>query len=92
MRKVNKKLGEKTLLELRRARKKTIYTSCSSSVNAGLFKGLVEPTSVVPVTIEGIHVKALIDSGSQVIFYRSFYNTYLKHLAIQRVWNSEKWE
>lgn len=54
--------------------------------------GLVGPVSEVPVQIEGIYAKALLDSGSQVtLLYRSFYDTYLKHLPLQPVENLEIW-
>uniref|UniRef100_A0A8B9KVR5 Peptidase A2 domain-containing protein n=1 Tax=Astyanax mexicanus TaxID=7994 RepID=A0A8B9KVR5_ASTMX len=36
-------------------------------------KGLVGPSSIVPVQVEGVYAKALLDSGSQVtLLYRSF--------------------
>ncbi|KAK0133373.1 Paraneoplastic antigen Ma1 [Merluccius polli] len=54
--------------------------------------GLVGPSTEVPVQIEGIYAKALLDSGSQVtILYRSFYNAYLKHLPLQPVEHLEIW-
>ncbi len=52
-------------------------------------EGLVGPVSEVPVQI---YAKALLDSGSQVtLLYRSFYDTYLKHLDLQPVENLEIW-
>ncbi len=55
-------------------------------------KGLGGPVSEVPVQIEGIYAKALLDSGSQVtLLYRSFYDTYLKHLDLQPVENLMIW-
>lgn len=46
-------------------------------------EGLVGPSSVVSVQVEGIYAKALLDSGSQVtLLYRSFYDKYLKHLPL----------
>lgn len=67
-------------------------TNCSSATSAGFPVGLVGPTFVVPVQIEGIYAKALLDSGSQVtILYRNFYDAYLKHLAIQPIENLEIW-
>lgn len=78
--------------ERHRAPRESRSTNCSSAINAGLPPGLVGPTSVVPVQVEGIYTRALLDSGSQVtILYRSFYDTYLKHLAIQPVENLEIW-
>ena len=80
------------MTEWRRAPKKLRSINCSPAVNADLPVGLVGPTSVVPVQIEGVYTRALLDSGSQVtILYRSFYNTYLKHLVIQPVENLEIW-
>lgn len=54
--------------------------------------GLVGPSSDVPVQIEGIYTRALIDSGSQVtLLYRSFYDSYLKHLPLQPIEQLEIW-
>lgn len=54
--------------------------------------GLVGPASNVPVQIEGIYARALLDSGSQItILYRSFYDTYLKHLPLQPLQELEIW-
>lgn len=74
----------------------TTRSTCGSSMlDAGkpkLPEGLVGPVSEVPVQIEGIYAKALLDSGSQVtLLYRSFYETYLKHLELQPVENLEIW-
>lgn len=67
------------------------FSSMSPDVH-GLPVGLVGPSLEVPVQIEGVYTKALLDSGSQVtILYRSFYQTYLKHLPIQPVENLEIW-
>lgn len=52
--------------------------------------GLVGPSSVVPVQIEGIYAKALLDSGSQItLLYRSFYDKYLTHLPLIPIGNLE---
>lgn len=63
---------------------------CSSSFlsegqcSSVLPSGLIGPTSEVPVQIEGVYVKALLDSGSEVtILNRNFYNTYLAHLPFE---------
>uniref|UniRef100_A0A674CT74 Gypsy retrotransposon integrase-like protein 1 n=1 Tax=Salmo trutta TaxID=8032 RepID=A0A674CT74_SALTR len=54
--------------------------------------GLVGPSSVVPVQIEGIYAKALLDSGSQItLLYRSFYDKYLTHLPLIPIGNLEIW-
>ena len=54
--------------------------------------GLVGPLSDVPVQIEGVYARALLDSGSQVtILYRNFYDTYLKHLPLQPLEDLEIW-
>lgn len=54
--------------------------------------GLVGPSSVLPIQIEGVYAKALLDSGSQVtLLYRSFYNKYLKHLPLTPIENLEIW-
>uniref|UniRef100_A0A3B3QDK9 Gypsy retrotransposon integrase-like protein 1 n=1 Tax=Paramormyrops kingsleyae TaxID=1676925 RepID=A0A3B3QDK9_9TELE len=55
-------------------------------------KGLIGPSSVVSVQIEGIYAKALLDSGSQVtLLYRSFYDKYLKHVPLTPVEHLEIW-
>ncbi len=60
--------------------------------SSDLPSGLVGPTSEVPVQIEGVYAKALLDSGSQVtILYRNFYHTHLKHLPLKPVQNLEIW-
>lgn len=70
-------------------------TSCSEkeiACSSEIPSGLIGPTSEVPVQIEGIYTKALLDSGSQVtILYRSFYDMYLKHLPLLPVENLEIW-
>lgn len=60
--------------------------------SSDLPSGLVGPTSEVPLQIEGVNAKALLDSGSQVtILYRNFYHTHLKHLPLKPVENLEIW-
>lgn len=55
-------------------------------------QGLIGPSSVVSVQIEGIYAKALLDSGSQVtLLYRSFYDKYLKHLPLTPIECLEIW-
>ncbi len=50
------------------------------------------PSSVLPIQVEGIYAKALLDSGSQVtLLYRSFYEKYLKHLPLIPIENLEIW-
>lgn len=75
--------------------KRTRSIHCTSSIKVSppqLPVGLVGPSAQVPVQIEGIYAKALLDSGSQVtILYRSFYDAYLKHLPIQPLENLEIW-
>lgn len=59
---------------------------------AVLPEGLVGPSSVVPVLIEGIYSKALLDSGSQVtLLYRSFYDRHLKHFPLTPIENLQIW-
>ncbi len=59
---------------------------------AVLPSGLVGPSSVLPIQVEGIYAKALLDSGSQVtLLYRSFYEKYLKHLPLIPIENLEIW-
>lgn len=74
----------------------TTRSTCGSFMldadKSKLPEGLIGPVSEVPVQIEGIYSKALLDSGSQVtLLYRSFYDTYLKHLDLQPVENLEIW-
>lgn len=54
--------------------------------------GLVGPRSIVPVQIEGVYGRAILDSGSVVtILYRNFYDTYLKHIPIHPLEELELW-
>lgn len=65
---------------------KTRSTKCINSnekVEDTIPEGLVGPSSAVPVQIEGIYAKAILDTGSQVtLLYRSFYDRYLTHLPL----------
>lgn len=55
-------------------------------------EGLVGPSSVVSVQIEGIYSKAILDSGSQVtLLYRSFYDRYLTHLPLTPISTLQIW-
>jgi len=55
-------------------------------------KGLVGPSSAVPVQIEGIYTKAILDTGSQVtLLYRSFYDRYLTHLPLTSISALQIW-
>lgn len=50
------------------------------------------PSSAVPVQIEGIYAKAVLDTGSQVtLLYRSFYNRYLTHLPLTPISALQIW-
>lgn len=95
LRKVNEKLIKKAVKERHGALTETRSTTCSSNVGSNvtqLPKGLVSPSSVVPVQIEGVYARALLDSGSKVtILYCSFYDAYLKHLPLMPVQNLEIW-
>lgn len=55
-------------------------------------EGLVGPSSTVPVQIEGIYTKAILDTGSQVtLLYRSFYDKYLTHLPMLSISSLQIW-
>lgn len=55
-------------------------------------KGLIGPSSSVPVQIEGIYTKAVLDTGSQVtLLYRSFYDKYLTHLPLTSISALQIW-
>lgn len=73
----------------------TRSTKCikpDEKVDNTLPEGLVDPSSVVSVQIEGIYTKAILDSGSQVtLLYRSFYNRYLSHLPLTPISVLEIW-
>lgn len=57
-----------------------------------LLTGLVGPSTVVPVQIEGIYAKALLDSGSHIsLLYRYFYNKYFTHLPLKPIKHLEMW-
>ncbi len=56
-------------------------------------EGLVGPSSAVPVQIEGIYAKAILDTGSQVtLLYRSFYDRYLTHLPLTSIDALQIWD
>lgn len=61
-------------------------------MNDTIPEGLVGPSSVVSVQIEGIYSKAILDSGSQVtLLYRSFYDRYLTHLPLTPISTLQIW-
>ncbi|KAL7857334.1 hypothetical protein SRHO_G00162330 [Serrasalmus rhombeus] len=85
----NKKIGklprgpvmERPGVPLVKTRSKSIKTE--KEVEDTIPQGLVGPSSAVPVQIEGIYTKAILDTGSQVtLLYRSFYDRYLTHLPL----------
>lgn len=52
-------------------------------------EGLVGPSSAVPVQIEGIYAKAVLDTGSQLtLLYRSFYDKHqpLTSIDALQIW------
>ncbi|XP_068118921.1 uncharacterized protein [Hyperolius riggenbachi] len=53
---------------------------------------LIGPSPVIPVQVEGIYTKALLDSGAQVtLLYKDFYDKHLKHLPLQKLEDLEIW-
>lgn len=74
---------------------KTRSTKCikpDEKVEDTIPEGLVGPSSAVPVQIEGIYAKAVLDTGSQVtLLYRSFYNRYLTHLPLTPISALQIW-
>lgn len=53
---------------------------------------LVGPSPIVPIQVEGIYTKALLDTGAQVtLLYRDFYDRHLKHLPLQKLEELEIW-
>lgn len=57
-----------------------------------LLTGLVGPSTVVPVQIEGIYAKALLDSGSHItLLYRLFYHKFLTHLPLKQIKHLKIW-
>lgn len=74
---------------------KTRSTKCikpDEKVEDTIPEGLVGPSSAVPVQIEGIYAKAILDTGSQVtLLYRSFYNRYLTHLPLTPISALQIW-
>lgn len=73
----------------------TRSTKCRNTdrkVDDTIPEGLVGPSSVVSVQIEGIYSKAVLDSGSQVtLLYRSFYDRYLTHLPLTSISTLQIW-
>lgn len=64
----------------------------TSACSSHLTDGLVGPSAEVSVQIEGVYATAILDIGSQVtILYRSFYDTYLRHLPLQKMDSLEIW-
>lgn len=73
-----------------KTRSKSIRTE--KQVKDTIPEGLVGPSSTVPVQIEGIYTKAILDTGSQVtLLYRSFYDKYLKHLPLTSISALQIW-
>lgn len=55
-------------------------------------QGLIEPSSTVPVKLNGISCNALLDSGSQVItLFESWYRQHLAHVPIHPVTGFAIW-
>lgn len=73
----------------------TCSTECinpDEKVDDTIPEGLVGPSSVVSVQIEGIYSKAILDSGSQeTLLYRSFYDGYLTHLPLTPISTLQIW-
>ncbi|XP_077327937.1 NACHT, LRR and PYD domains-containing protein 10-like [Lithobates pipiens] len=57
-----------------------------SATSRGPPPKLVGPSPIVPIQIEGIYTKALLDTGAQVtLLYRDFYDKHLKHLHLKHL-------
>lgn len=55
-------------------------------------KHLIGPSPIVPIRIEGVYTKALLDSGAQVtLLYRDFYEKHLRHLPLKALKDLEIW-
>uniref|UniRef100_A0A8C5LMT5 ribonuclease H n=1 Tax=Leptobrachium leishanense TaxID=445787 RepID=A0A8C5LMT5_9ANUR len=53
---------------------------------------LIGPSPIVPIQVEGVYTKALLDSGAQVtLIYRDFYERHLKHIPLQKLKDLEIW-
>uniref|UniRef100_A0A8C5MGG5 CCHC-type domain-containing protein n=1 Tax=Leptobrachium leishanense TaxID=445787 RepID=A0A8C5MGG5_9ANUR len=53
---------------------------------------LIGPSPIIPVQVEGVYTKALLDSGAQVtLIYRDFYQKYLKHIPLKKLKDLEIW-
>ena len=53
---------------------------------------LVGPSPIVPIQVEGIYTKALLDTGAQVtLLYSDFYEKHLRHLPLQKLEELEIW-
>ena len=53
---------------------------------------LIGPSPIIPVQVEGVYTKALLDSGAQVtLIYRDFYQKHLKHLPLMELEDLEIW-
>ncbi|KAL7824891.1 hypothetical protein SRHO_G00343510 [Serrasalmus rhombeus] len=81
---------ERPGVPLVKTRSKSIKTE--KEVEDTIPQGLVGPSSAVPVQIEGIYTKAILDTGSQVtLLYRSFYDRYLTHLPLTPISVLQVW-
>lgn len=59
----------------------------------GLLEKLVGSSPIVPVQIEGVYTKALLDTGAQVtLLYRDFYDKHLSHIPLRKLEEFEIWE
>ncbi|XP_073455926.1 LOW QUALITY PROTEIN: uncharacterized protein [Aquarana catesbeiana] len=55
-------------------------------------RNLVGPSPIIPIQVEGIYAKALLDTGAQVtLLYKNFYMKHLRHLPLQKLEELEIW-
>ncbi|XP_040195295.1 uncharacterized protein LOC120928256 [Rana temporaria] len=77
-------------------RKKGVKVRTTKQTNLATPRGfppeLVGPSPIVPIQVEGIYTKALLDTGAQVtLLYRDFYEKHLRHLPLQKLEELEIW-
>lgn len=64
----------------------------ATSQSANFSTKLVGPSPIVPVQVEGVFTKALLDSGAQVtLIYRDFYDKHLAHIPLRKLNGLEIW-
>lgn len=89
------RVRERTKLS-KRSWKRGVKISTSKQIKPNTHCGfppkLVGPSPIIPIQVEGIYAKALLDTGAQVtLLYKDFNEKHLKHLPLQKLEELEIW-